>query len=85
MDGRNDRIREETEQRFLAWPTGQDNAVLRLARQRLLGSLTRRTPPGAAAQQGLLQIVHDFCDHAGALCSHCRFPDLVRRWAEQQG
>jgi hypothetical protein len=32
----------------------------------------------AAAQQGLLQIVRDFCDHSNAICADCRFPELVR-------
>jgi len=34
----------------------------------------------AAAQQGLMQIVRDFCDHSNALCANCRFPELVRGW-----
>jgi len=29
-------------------------------------------------QQGLLQIVRDFCAHSNALCENCRFPELVR-------
>jgi len=59
------------------WPSGEDNAVLRLARQRLFGSQIPRLPARAFIQQGLLQIVRDFCDHSGALCEHCRFPDRV--------
>jgi hypothetical protein len=35
---------------------------------------------GAAMQQGLLQILRDFCDHSNALCEHCQFPELVRDW-----
>ena len=40
-----------------------------------------RRPPGSIApprQQGLLQIVRDFCDHSNAICADCQFPDLVR-------
>jgi hypothetical protein len=33
----------------------------------------------AASQQGLLQIVHDFCDRSNALCAECSFPELARR------
>jgi hypothetical protein len=79
VEGRNDAVRLEMERRYFAWPAAEDNAVLRLARQRLLGA-TARVSRGAAAQQGLLQIVRDFCEHSNALCSECRFPELVRQW-----
>jgi hypothetical protein len=75
--GKDDSHRSQTEQRYLAWPAGEDNAVLRLARQRLLGGAGRRAFRTAAVQQGLLQIVRDFCDHSNAVCADCRFPDLV--------
>ena len=80
-EGKNEPFQREMERRYLAWPCAEDNAVLRLARQRLLGSASPRVLPGAAAQQGLLQIVRDFCEHAGALCANCQFPQLVRHWA----
>jgi len=35
----------------------------------------------AASQQGLLQILHDFCDQTDALCTECVFPDLVKGFA----
>ena len=76
-EGRNDALRAEAERRFFAWPEAQDNSVLRLARQRLLGGAARRGLRSAALQQGLLQIVRDFCDHSNALCLECPFPDLV--------
>jgi hypothetical protein len=79
-EGGNDRVRTELEARYFNWPAGEDNAVLRLARQRLLGGAPARTLGGAAAQQGLLQITRDFCDHANAVCDACRFPDVVRGW-----
>jgi hypothetical protein len=34
----------------------------------------------ASAQQGLMQIVRDFCEHSNAICEACRFPELVRGW-----
>ncbi|MEY2407719.1 MAG: hypothetical protein QOF48_389 [Verrucomicrobiota bacterium] len=80
VEGKNDALRLELEQRFLAWPSAEDNAVLRLARQRLLGRAPARVLRGAAAQQGLLQVVRDFCQHSNSLCADCRFPALVRQW-----
>ncbi len=78
--GGDEKLRREMEDRFFAWPAAEDNSVLKLARQRLLG--TGKTPalPTAAAQQGLMQIVRDYCEHSNALCVNCRFPGLVRGW-----
>jgi nucleoid-associated protein YejK len=53
---------------------------LRLARQRLLGTSSPRTLRSAAQQQGLIQIVRDYCDHANAVCDQCGFPELVQQW-----
>jgi hypothetical protein len=63
--------------RYLAWPPAQDNAVLRLARQRLLAARRLPTPSRAAHQQGLQQIARDFCANANALCEGCRLPGLL--------
>lgn len=80
--GQNKNLCSEMVRRYEAWPAAEDNAVLRLARQRLLGrSGTGRSGLStAAAQQGLLQIVRDFCDHADATCAGCQFPELVQHW-----
>jgi hypothetical protein len=78
QSGKNDSLRRRAEQKYLAWPAAQDNAVLRLARQRLFGQLPPRWLNSAASQQGLLQIVRDFCQHTNALCADCLFPNLVR-------
>jgi hypothetical protein len=80
MEGKNERLRRVIEQRYFAWPAAEDNSVLKLARQRLLGSSNVRLLKTAAAQQGLMQIVRDFCEHSNAVCDHCRFPELVRGW-----
>ena len=77
--GKNKHLTELAEERFLAWPPGQDNSLLRLARQRLLGRQTPGCAKSAARQQGLLQIVRDFCDHSNAVCADCLFPDVVRQ------
>jgi hypothetical protein len=75
--GANDALRLEAERRYLQWPRAEDNATLRLARQRLLGGGSPQRCRTAAQQQGLLQIVRDFCDHTDALCADCTFPDRV--------
>jgi hypothetical protein len=28
-----------------------------------------------------MQVVRDFCEHSNAICTGCRFPELVRGWA----
>ena len=81
-EGGNAKLNAEAERRFFAWPAAEDNAVLKRARQRLLGGATTRPFRSAAAQQGLLQVVQDFCEHSNALCAECRFPELVRQWPE---
>jgi hypothetical protein len=77
-EGKNAALRLEIEQRYFAWPAAEDNSVLKLARQRLLGTSGSRALRSAAAQQGLLQIIRDFCAHSNAVCDHCRLPDLVQ-------
>lgn len=82
VEGQNETLRTELERRYFSWPSSEDNAVLRLARQRLLGpSSSARVLRGSAEQQGLLQIVRDFCEHTNALCAECQFPGLVRTWS----
>ena len=79
-EGRNEKIRQIIEHRRAVWPAAEDNSILKLARQRLLGMGRSCRLPGAAVQQGLLQITRDFCAHSNAICENCRFPGLVRRW-----
>ena len=79
-EGNNARLQAEAERRYFAWPAAEDNTVLRLARERLLGGRKHSKLTSAAMQQGLLQIVHDFCDHSNALCADCKFPELVKNW-----
>jgi hypothetical protein len=77
-EGQNEALRKQLEDRYYAWPPGEDNSLLRLARQRLLAGGGPRSLTGAASQQGLLQIVRDFCDHSNALCDACQFPELLQ-------
>jgi len=78
VEGKNEKLQQEALHRFLAWPAAEDNSVLRLARQRLLGGAKSSALKGAAAQQGLLQIIRDFCEHSNAICENCTFPELAR-------
>jgi hypothetical protein len=78
VEGKNEKIQREVERRFFAWPAAEDNSILKLARQRLLGTSSARVLKNAATQQGLMQIVRDFCEHSNAICENCRFPELVR-------
>jgi hypothetical protein len=79
-EGGNAKLQAEAERRYFAWPAAEDNAVLRLARDRLLGGRRDVKLANAAMQQGLLQVVSDFCHHSNALCADCKFPELVRNW-----
>jgi hypothetical protein len=80
VEGGNQKIRGEVERRYFAWPPAEDNSVLKLARQRLLGTSNEKMLKTAAQQQGLIQIVRDFCEHSNAACDHCKFPELAREF-----
>jgi len=79
--GENAPLLSALESTYSTWPAAEDNSVLKLARQRLLGSTSQKVFRTAAAQQGLLQITRDFCAQTNATCDQCRFPDLVRAFA----
>jgi hypothetical protein len=79
LEGKNQNLQDSLHRRFNLWPASEDNAVLKLGRQRLLGS-SKRPLRTAAEQQGLIQITRDFCDHSNAACENCRFPALVRQF-----
>lgn len=76
--GQNRELQKRAEACYFAWPKGQDNAVLRFVSRRLFGDDPRVRLDSAALQQGLLQIVRDFCEFSNALCENCPFPELVR-------
>ena len=80
VEGKNAPVQSAIEHRYFKWPPAADNSVLRLARQRLLGTTSPRLLPGAAAQQGLMQMVRDFCDHSNSICDCCKLPNLVQDW-----
>ena len=76
--GSNERLASTAESRYLLWPAGEDNSVLRLARERLFGGISAKFLRTAADQQGVLQIVRDFCQSSNAVCENCLFPELVQ-------
>lgn len=84
-EGKNARLQREIERRYLNWPAAEDNSVLKQARQRLLGTASRRMPRSAAAQQGLMQIVRDFCAHSNAICENCRLPAMTEAFRVANG
>jgi hypothetical protein len=81
--GKNQKLQRAIERRYFVWPPAQENSVLRLARQRLLGPGRDHLCRSAAVQQGLLQIARDFCGHANAVCEPCYFPELASAWRTQ--
>jgi hypothetical protein len=76
--GKNCEFQQKAEEFYFGWTAAEDNSVLRMARQRLLGTQKASSLPTAATQQGMLQIIRDFCEHSNAICTNCRFPDLVK-------
>lgn len=76
--GGNPELERQLQARYLAWPAGEDNAVLRRLRQRMTPESWKGLPRTAATQQGLLQIWRDFCEHTNSLCQDCRLPELLR-------
>jgi hypothetical protein len=81
VEGRNEKIQRIIEHRYAVWPQAEDNSILKLARQRLLGVGRSSVLRSASAQQGLIQITRDFCEHSNAVCENCRFPELVRKFS----
>jgi len=84
-EGKNTTLRLEIERRYFDWPAAEDNSVLKLARQRLLGTSSRCALRSAAEQQGLMQIVRDFCEHSNAVCDNCRLPALAGEFRAANG
>jgi hypothetical protein len=84
-EGKNSTLRLEIERRYFEWPAAEDNSILKLARQRLLGTSGRRALRSAAEQQGLMQIVRDFCAHSNAICENCRLPAMAGEFRAATG
>lgn len=84
FEGKNQEVCKRLEQRYFQWPAAEDNSVLRLARERLLGENDRRILFDAAAQQGLIQMVRDFCENSNSVCDGCKLPELVRDFQRER-
>jgi hypothetical protein len=84
-EGKNAALQLEIERRYFVWPAAEDNSVLKLARQRLLGTSSRRALRSAAEQQGLMQIVGDFCANSNAICEDCRLPAMAGEFRAANG
>jgi hypothetical protein len=80
VEGGSEKVKDEVERRYFSWPAAEDNSILKLARQRLLGTSNPKLLKTAAAQQGLIQIVRDFCDRSNATCDDCKFPEMIREF-----
>jgi hypothetical protein len=80
VEGGNPDALDAIRRRYFEWPAAEDNSVLKFARQRLLGVASKKLFHTAAAQQGLIQIVRDYCDHSNSICDRCRLPEMVGEW-----
>lgn len=76
-ENKNSAARQRIETCYMEWPAAEDNAVLRLGRQRLLGGAHRGVFGTAALQQGLIQVTRDFCDRSTATCDGCALPSMI--------
>jgi hypothetical protein len=83
-EGMNAEVKSSIEHRYYTWPAAEDNSMLRLGRRRLLGQGAARWMRKASLQQGLIQIIRDFCDRSNAVCEQCQFPELVRDLAGRE-
>ncbi|MCF7668524.1 MAG: DUF2851 family protein [Verrucomicrobia bacterium] len=81
--GDNRKLKAHAEELYFSWPQAEDNSLLRLARLRLLNNMPRRKLAGAAIQQGLLQILQDFCSRSNSICQGCRFHEGLQALAHR--
>jgi len=66
---------------YFDWPAGQDNSILKVARERFFGLRECKFSweKTAAFQQGLIQLVHDFCCNRDPICTRCRLVEMLSR------
>lgn len=71
---------------YLDRPPAQENSVLRFTVRRLFPESPRenRLLKSAAAQQGILQIFHDFCVADRSGCRRCPFPEWLEKGRSPQ-
>ena len=78
------RLLEQVRQRYAALPAGEHNSLLRLAGQQFFptDAEARRRLNTERRQQGILQVLLDFCVNDKSLCRDCRFPQMIETWHE---
>ena len=77
------RLEAQAKARYTALKPSGDNSLARLATQQLFGTVAvmRRYVTTTRQQQGLLQILQDFCFNDKSVCRQCRFAALAKQWA----
>lgn len=76
--GKNLSLEASIRRRYFEFPASGWNSVLRMAETRLFAGRPGRFMSLASHQQGVLQIVRDFCRNSDAICTRCKFPEVVR-------
>jgi len=78
----NARLLEQIRRRYAALPRGEMNSLLRLAGQQFFATdgEARRYLDTERRQQGIMQILLDFCVNDKSLCRDCRLPEMVESW-----
>lgn len=69
---------------YLEWPKSEPNSLLRLAMNRLMGRTQGFQLENAAEQQGMLQVLKDYCYESNALCEGCPLPTLLNQSMAKQ-
>ena len=82
-----DRLQAQAKAQYDALLPAGDNSLARLATHQLFGTprVMRRYVQTTRQQQGLLQILQDFCLNDKSVCRQCRFVELARRWPTAMG
>ena len=78
------RLLDQVRRRYAALPHGEMNSLLRLAGQQFFATdaEAHRHLNTERRQQGILQILLDFCVNDKSLCRDCRFPEMVESWSQ---
>ena len=82
-----ERLGKIARDRYAALPAGEMNNLLRLAGQQFFptDADARQFLDTQRRQQGMLQVLLDFCVNDKSTCRQCRFPELAALWTESAG
>jgi hypothetical protein len=80
-----ERLAAKALDQYSALPAGELNGLLKLAGQQFFETATetRRYLKTERRQQGILQMLLDFCVNDKSICRLCRFPELAAAWANR--